>query len=395
MSFRTAIALSILMISCVGCRAPKAPTFLTRMFDRNAGAETNAPPRKKVADADAVGKAGVAGIGPQFDSSEVQLTEFSDRDEPIELVGATVVAEVNSVPIFADDVLKQSRFREDLKKAEGRVSPKELNVLRGKIIQSELPQHIEKAVLVSALQNDLEPEQLEQLEAQMDALFEREVERLKTQFGVGTRVELERLLEQNGSSLSQFRGAFAAREMAMFYIGEKTKGQKRYSRKELREWYTANKDQFRIEPKVRWQQIRINNGAEAAEKKSQVVTALRAREDFGEVATRFSDGPKKDEGGLWDWTTQGTLADEKVERALFELEIGQISAPLQTDTALVLVKVIEREDGGYVPFDDVQNKINNKLLTDSRQKSAEKLIRDLMADADIRTVFDGQKSKTE
>ena len=130
-------------------------------------------------------------------------------------------------------------------------------------------------------------------------------------------------------------------------------------------------------------------GREAAfARMKQAIDALRNGTDFGQVARQFSDGPKRDTGGIWDWTKQGSLADEKFERALFEIPAGKISQPLETSSALVLVKVIERRDAGFVPFEEVQDKINNKLQSESRRDAAQNVIKELNNTATIWTIFD-------
>jgi len=327
----------------------------------------------------------------KFNESDIQLTDFSNDSAPTELFGATVVATVNSLPIFADDVLEA--HAQNLGKAEEQLSPEEMNKLRARLIQQELPQHIEKALLVSALREDIEKEQYEQLTTQVDNLFEKEIDRLKERYDVETKIELQRILEQQGTSLESLNTAFASRELSMFYIGRKSKDATTLSRQELMDWYEQNKAQYAIEAAAKWQQIRINitadGGREAAfTRMKQAIDALRNGTDFGEVAKQFSDGPKRDTGGVWDWTKQGSLADEKIERALFEIPVGKISQPLETKSAFVLVKVSERREAGFVPFEEVQDKINNKLQSDARRDAAQNVIKDLNNTATIWTIFD-------
>ncbi|MFT4557291.1 MAG: parvulin-like peptidyl-prolyl isomerase, partial [Planctomycetaceae bacterium] len=62
--------------------------------------------------------------------------------------------------------------------------------------------------------------------------------------------------------------------------------------------------------------------------------------------------------------------------------------PLESDSAFVLVKVVERRDAGYVPFEDVQNKINNKLQSEARRDAAQNVIKELNNTATIWTIFD-------
>lgn len=393
MSFRMAVLLSLSLI--VGCQKPRMPGFMAKLMGREpAVADEKAPPRTTFA-SDAPSS---IPMGNGYSSSDIQLTDYSSDSAPVELIGATVVATVNSLPIFADDVLRPHSV--NLGKAEAQLSPEEMNRLRAKLIQQELPQHIEKALLISALRDDIEEEQYEQLTSQVDNLFEKEVDKLKERYKVETKIELEQILEEQGTSLDSLRTAFASRELSMFYIGNKSKKNAvRFSRQDLMEVYEQNKAQYEIEAAVKWQQIRINitpdGGRQAAvEQMGLVVDALRNGEEFGAVARKYSNGPKRDSGGIWDWTKQGSLADEKVDRALFEIPVGKISQPLETDSAFVLAKVIERRDAGFVPFEDVQDKINSRLQSDSRRNAAQNVIKELNNSATIWTIFDSKPDTT-
>ena len=386
MSFRMAIVLCLSIL--VGCQKPKMPGFITKLTKTTSESGDIAPPRTTFA-SDAPSSIPMGET--DYEGASIQLTDYSGDSAPAELFGATVVATVNSLPIFADDVLQPHNL--NLEQAATQLSAAELNRLRAKIIQQELPQHIEKALLMSALRADIEEEQYEQLSTQVNNLFEREVDKLKERYNVETKIELEQILEAQGTSLDSLNNAFAARELSMFYIGQKSKDATRLSRQELMDWYEQNKAQYAIEAAVKWQQIRINvtpdGGREAAlARMKQAIDALRNGTEFGAVAKQFSDGPKRDTGGVWDWTKQGSLADVKVERALFEIPAGKISQPLEADSAFVLVKVIERREAGFVPFEDVQDKINNKLQSEARRDAAQNVIKDLNNTATIWTIFD-------
>jgi parvulin-like peptidyl-prolyl isomerase len=407
MPFRTAVALSVLAFCLSGCRSPKAegPGFLTGMFRRDKGAEKNVPPRKQelaelrseIDRLKAQAEASEAGLPPgSSGSSTISLTDYSNQNDiPVELTGATVVAEVNSTPIFADDVLKASRFYGQLQAQKDQLTPEQINELRSQIIRNELQDHIQKAALSSALIQDLKDEQREQLDAQIDRLFDQHVQNeLLPAYKVKTRLELERLLEEQDTSIDSLKASYAALEMAKFYISQQLDKTPQLSRAELQEWYNAHKEQYHNEEQVNWQQLRIRKGddkAAAIEKLKAAVADLKAKKPFDEVAKQYSDGLKAEEGGNWGWTTKGSLADERIERAIFGLAEGKISAPIETDDAYYLVRVIEHKQEGYTPFDDVQEAINQKLFSEARMAAADKVINDVLASASVRTIFDGQK----
>jgi len=407
MPLRTALALSVLALCLSGCRSPKAqgPGFLAGMFKREQAAEKNVPPRKQElaelrseidrlkAEAQASESGLPAGNGG---SSTISLTDFSNDDDiPVELTGATVVAEVNSTPIFADDVLKASRFYGQLQAQKDKLTPEQINELRSQIIRNELQDHIQKAALSSALVQDLKDEQREQLDSQIDRLFEQHVQNeLLPAYKVKTRLELERLLEEQDTTIDSLKASFAALEMAKFYISQQLDQTQKLSRSELLEWYEAHKEDYYNAERVNWQQIRIRKGddpAAAVEKLRAAVVDLKAKKPFEEVAKQYSDGLKAEDGGNWGWTTRGSLANERIERAIFGLAPGKISAPIETDDSYCLVRVIEHEEESYTPFEDVQEAINQKLFSEARMAAADKVINDVLASASVRTIFDGQK----
>ena len=398
MGLRTFLVL-LLVISPVfvsGCRTPKSK-LMDIWANRDKGeVEGDAPPRRpagrvRISLNSSEGETPSAVPDAVKAGADIALTEFNPAQEIIEFDGATIVATVNSIPIFASDILEP--YTLNLRQAEKQHTPEEVNLIKRDLIQKHMQPHIEKAVLVSALREDLDKEKMDQLDVQMEAAFKDEIERLKKQANVGTRVELEEVLSREGVRLDTLKTNFAARQMAMFYIGQKANAKVQFSRQELLDWYNAHKEEYAIEALARWQQIRISYGksggkTQAAKIMQQVVAALRAGDDFGKVATEFSDGPRKAKAGVWDWTAPGSLAEENVDRAIWDVEVGRISQVLQTNSAFVLVKVLERKGGGYTPFADVQDAINEKLVTDSRTSSADKVVQDLMATASIETIFD-------
>lgn len=395
MGLRTLLVLSLVFspLFVSGCRSPESK-LMDLWSKRDQEVEGIAPPRRDGAADVSSGRARVSLPGAEKElqpPSDIALTEFSPDREFIEFDGATVVATVNSIPIFASDVLEP--YALNIRQAEQQLTKEQLNRVKAKLIQEHMRPHIEKAVLVSALREDLDKEKLDQLNGQLENAFKEEIERLKKQTNVGTRVELEQVLEREGVNLDTLKNNFAARQMAMFYIGQKADAKVQYSRQELLDWYNANKEQYAIEALARWQQIRISyeesgGKPQAARIMQQVVAALRGGEDFGKVAEEFSDGPRQAKGGVWEWTAPDSLAEENVDKALWQVEVGKISQVLETNQAYVLVKVLERKGGGYTPFEDVQDAINTKLVTESRTAAADKVVQDLMASATIQTVFD-------
>ena len=82
---------------------------------------------------------------------------------------------------------------------------------------------------------------------------------------------------------------------------------------------------------------------------------------FAVVAKECSDGTTKSKGGAWGWTRQGSVKSTAVDKALFELPVGEISAPIETENSIDIIRVLDRTEAHYKPFDDVQDDIKAQL----------------------------------
>ena len=179
----------------------------------------------------------------------------------------------------------------------------------------------------------------------------------------------------------------------MQFLGAKSQSKEKIGREELLQFYNDHADDYAITGRVKWQQLLISWGRHggrtpALRKLEEAIEQLRQGKAFDEVARSLSDGPTAADGGNWDWTPQGSLADERVNQVLFELEVGKISQVLVGDDTFQLVKVVSREDGGMKDFHKVQDGIRDQIRKQQRSKSADQILSDLREKAMIETIFD-------
>ncbi|MEX2288186.1 MAG: peptidyl-prolyl cis-trans isomerase [Planctomycetaceae bacterium] len=365
------------------------------------------PPRVAMTDDRLAGDSMLAQKDPvargKIGGHNVLPVDFAGAKHPEkgELSPSLVVATVNGSPIFAADVLEP--YTKQLGEFEHKLSPTEFNEAKLSLIKRDLPGHIQNRLVVSAVMTTLKKEQLEPLEKHLDELFKTMIDKKKRELGIHSDYELDlKLQSQDGTSLASLRTTFHNRGMAQAYLESKSKTQQEelVTRPELLAYYEEHIAEYSFPASVNWQQIAVSFGKHGGKQQAfeifeKAVEALKQSRgaNFDEVARRYSDDPKADQGGRWGWTKQGSLADKKIDKLLFELPVGTISAPVVGEDAFRIVKVNERKPAGRVPFADVQNDIK-KTLTRSRQKeSSDVVLAKLRENATITTIFDGEQQK--
>jgi len=298
---------------------------------------------------------------------------------------------VDGTPILASEIL--DRYAGQFKQVEGQASAEELRGIREHLIKRDLKLHVERRLLVNAMKRSLPKDAVGKLDEIIDKAFAGEIERLKQELKVETKYDLEQKLASEGTSLANLKDSFANQQLAGQYFQSKSKPKKIIGRPEMLQYYEEHLADYAIPAKARWQEIQINfvdHGGrdKALELMNRIVADLQRGGDFAALAKEHSDGVTAEKGGVWDWTQSGSLTDERIERALFDLPIGQVSRVFKGERSYRIIRVIDRQPARWKRFADVQAEIKETLEKQLKEQAAKKVIDDLMARAVITTVFD-------
>lgn len=326
-------------------------------------------------------------------SLDVQPVDYQNvrlsRNE--ELTDESVVALVDGTPIFASEVLEV--YGRQIKDNEGKFPTALIQAEKRKIIKRDLPVHIDKRLLVMALRKMLKKEQLEQLDKQLDLELDARMKKM----GANTPYELEQKLQEKfGLSVAAWRTHQEAELLAGQFLKEKiAKADREPTRRELLDFYSQHIDEYSFPASVKFQLIQVSFRKHGGKREAfaafeKAVEALKREngENFSVVARKYSDGPKAEQGGQWDWTRQGSLTDKSLDKLLFELPVGSISEPIVGDDAFRLVMVNERKAAGRIDFTEVQDKIKKAIKTSRLKGSTEEVLQELRSLAVIETIFD-------
>ncbi len=164
----------------------------------------------------------------------------------------------------------------------------------------------------------------------------------------------------------------------------------------VRSFYEENREQFRHPEEVRLRQIlvRVPPGASAEEREAarrraeSLAERLRRGESFAELARAESDDPASARrGGDLGYMARGTLA-APVEDVAFSLPPGKTSGVIASPFGFHIVAIEGRRESGYVPFEEVRERIAAVLEKEEQRRRQDAFVAELRRKASIQVAPD-------
>ncbi len=287
-----------------------------------------------------------------------------------------VLAIVGGEPIFVGDLMLEAnqlieQFAPD--------APESVKAgQRRELIKRLLPKYIDqKRLLIDTKRGLPEGADFDKIVEQASKEFdEKALPEIMKQNGVTSTAELDAQLRARGSSLRKLRESWSIDQLVRYFLSQKLKIDTEISHQELLNYYNEHREDFEIKARARWQQVMVEfkNHRSRREAKRAIVemgNQIVYGADMEAVAKKGSDGFRADEGGVHDWTTQGSLVLKELDQAIFSLPVGELSDIIETDRGYHIVRVLERSDAGSVPFTEAQVQIRKKLEEEKRLAALE------------------------
>ncbi|MBR3995830.1 MAG: peptidylprolyl isomerase [Clostridia bacterium] len=87
---------------------------------------------------------------------------------------------------------------------------------------------------------------------------------------------------------------------------------------------------------------------------------------FEDAAKEHSSCPSSQQGGNLGQFGRGQMVPE-FDKAVFEMNDGEIAGPVQTQFGYHLIKLNKKNEAKEIPFDEIKAQLSQKVLSDKQQ----------------------------
>lgn len=238
----------------------------------------------------------------------------------------------------------------------------------------------------------------------IDDMLEKAVDSEVTRFvaSYGNNYALaESKIKEMGMDWQSFKAYQKKLIMTQSYISNKLKNEKRFSQQQLRNYYDQNKDELfyqksevgfsviEIQPdRLTPEQIGQEADSLAAAKRiaAELVKQLENGADFAELAKQYHGDLAAIGGKIRPFEPGKSGMREpynSLETVAVTMKPEQTTGPIEIDGRVFALKLDTLQIGGYTPFEDVQQRIEQQLLFQYRRQQYEELVDTLAKKMDI------------
>ena len=211
-------------------------------------------------------------------------------------------------------------------------------------------------------------------------------ERIRERFG--DRITLMKTLQAQGETFETFR-----REVREQYIVSALRAKNISPEKviisphKVETYYLAHQDDFKVEDEIKLRMIVLNktsgDDTNTASLAGEILAKIKEGATFQEMASVYSQGSQRSQGGDWGWVERSVLRKELADIA-FTLKPGQVSGVIETPEACYLMLVEQTRPTHVKPLSEVREDVEVTLRTQEQKQLEQQWIEKLKKKAFIR-----------
>lgn len=290
-----------------------------------------------------------------------------------------VIARVNSDIITQGDLEKsKAELGDEVHQSCPACTPDEVN---SRIAAQQ------KDLLRDLIDNSLMVQRAKDMGVNVDTDVVKRLDEIRQQNKIDSMEELEKKVEESGLDYQDFKDNIRKQLLQQEVVRREVGSKIIFDHAEVLKYYQDHKEQFVLPETVELRELFINTeGKSDAEmpalrkKADDLLTRIKAGDDFAELAKRFSDGTTAKDGGDLGSYQRGQLA-ANIEAAVFKLNRGQVSEVLPTKTGFLILQVREHYAAGLQPEEKVESQIESSLYEEKIKPALRDYLRTLREDS--------------
>ncbi|HWH71021.1 MAG TPA: peptidylprolyl isomerase [Candidatus Sulfotelmatobacter sp.] len=195
-------------------------------------------------------------------------------------------------------------------------------------------------------------------------------ERIRSRFG--DRVTLTKTLQAQGMTYEKFREQVREQFIVEALRSKNISSEIIISPHKVEAYYLAHRDGFKVEEEVKLRMIVLNKGSETnaptvRKLADEILCKLKEGAAFAEMATIYSQGSQRNQGGDWGWVEKSVLRKELADVA-FGLKPGELSGIIETPESYYLMRVEDARTAHFRSLGEVRDQIERNLLLEERNR---------------------------
>jgi parvulin-like peptidyl-prolyl isomerase len=211
-------------------------------------------------------------------------------------------------------------------------------------------------------------------------------ERIRERFG--DRITLMKTLQAQGQTYEKFRrdvrDQWIVAQLRMKNISPEKIIISPYK---VETYYLVHQDDFKVEDEIKLRMIVLNktsgDDTNTVNLANEILAQIKEGATFQEMASVYSQGSQRSQGGDWGWVERSVLRKELADTA-FALKPGQVSDVIETPEACYLMLVEQTRPAHVKLLNDMRDEIEVTLRTQTQKQLEQQWIAQLKKKTFIR-----------
>ena len=203
----------------------------------------------------------------------------------------------------------------------------------------------------------------------------------------GNRITLMKTLQAQGVTYEQFRKDVRDQYIISAMRQKNVSQEIVISPYKIENYYLAHQDAFKMGDEIKLRMIVLNKSSPDDQgphrMAAEIVTQIKQGASFAQMASVYSEGSQREQGGDWGWVERSVLRKELADVA-FSLPPGQMSGIIETPQACYLMLVEQKRPAHVKPLSEVRDDIEATLRTQEQARLEKQWIAGLKKKSFIR-----------